>query len=435
MEIQVFKFGGASVKDAAGVKNVCSIIQNSDVDKLVVVVSAMGKTTNKLEEILADTRSGRKDAALLKINDLFHYHHLQLEDLAISRDEYRNPLNEIKSRAESVVNQYTGDEHSYYYDELISCGEDISALILSQFLNKSCDKRTMHIDARELIITDPVHTEAKVNWDLTLPVINEKCRAAFSEYDIVVVQGFIGRNEAGETTTLGREGSDYTASILSFAMDAVSMTVWKDVDGILNGDPNVFDNVMLMSRLSYREAIEMTYYGAKVIHPKTIKPLQNKGIPLYVKSFLNPQSEGTKIGNHAHIKYPPIVVIESNQALLSIAVRDFSFVAEYHLSAIFSKLAALRIKVNMMRNTAISFTACVGDNPGKLKKLSDLLSDEFDVDIQNQLDLITIRHYTDSVLSEMKKDKLVLLEEEMGTTVQLVVKDIPMLTKKHHHDQ
>ncbi|HMR43897.1 MAG TPA: aspartate kinase, partial [Saprospiraceae bacterium] len=281
-----------------------------------------------------------------------------------------------------------------------------------------------------IIRTDNLYREAWVQWDETVEKAEKIVPPLIASGKFVLTQGFIGSTSENFTTTLGREGSDYTAAIFSFCLDAERMTIWKDVPGVFTADPRIFDNVSKLERLSYREAIEMTYYGAKVIHPKTIKPLQNKSIPLFVKSFIEPSGEGTCISAEVDDNYPPMVAIESNQALLNIATRDFSFVAEHHMSYLFQKIAEMRLQVNMMQNTAISFGISVNDVDNRVEDFANAIEKEYKVNIDRGLELITVRHYQENVLENLKRGKIVLLEERIRNTVQMVVKDVPVLRRK-----
>jgi aspartate kinase len=286
------------------------------------------------------------------------------------------------------------------------------------------------LDARDVIQTDSTHREGDVDWKQTQSNIQQTVNDLFENSDVVITQGFIGRSTAGMTTTLGREGSDYTASIFSFCLDAESMSIWKDVPGILTGDPRRFENLTKIDRLSYKEAIEMTYYGAKVIHPKTIKPIQNKSIPLHVRSFIHPEGDGTMISDEVELNYPPVIVVEDNQALIHFSTKDFSFVAEHHLSRLFDLFTKHRIKVNMMRNTAISFTICTHENLQKLNALKEDLASEFKVVVDRGQELITVRHFNQQVVDELKKGKIVLFEERLSNTIQMVVKNVPVVKRK-----
>jgi aspartate kinase len=312
---------------------------------------------------------------------------------------------------------------------MVPIGEILSSIIMAAYLNH-IGLTTQWADARDVILTDDIFREGWVQWEETMERFEANMRPMIEQPGFVLTQGFIGSTTENFTITLGREGSDYSAAIFSYCMDADSMTIWKDVPGVLTADPRKFDDVVKLDRLSYREAIEMTYYGARVIHPKTIKPLQNKNIPLYVKSFLNPEGSGTLISSEVEDTYPPMVAIEGEQALLQIATRDFSFVAEHHMSNLFNVIADLRLQVNMMQNTAISFNVCVNDIDDRVDRFAELIDRDFNVTIERGLELITIRHYNQATLDSLRGDKVVLLEERIRGTVQLVVKDVPILKRK-----
>lgn len=425
--MQIFKFGGASVKDAAGVRRVTEIIRLNISKLLVVVVSAMGKSTNALEEIW--------DAAILNENahanalvDKIIKSHLEIiHALGVESSEIIQKIGYIQEELYAHITE-SNENPDALYDSIVSCGERLSTLILGHFLESESIK-VINLDARKIILTNGQHREAKVDWDNTAEVITKRVEE-HSNYQVILTQGFISGSKDGKTTTLGREGSDFTAAILAYCLDAKSLTIWKDVPGILTGDPRLFDNVTKIDRLSYLEAIEMTYYGAKVIHPKTIKPLQNKQIPLHVRSFMNPEAEGTIISGILDLNYPPVVVIESKQCLLHITSKDFSFIAEDHLSELFALLNTCRVKVNMMRNTAISFTICVNDKRERINEFIRSAEMEFNVVKDIGLELITIRHKTPEILRQMKKSKIVLFEESLANTTQMVVKEIPLMSRK-----
>jgi aspartate kinase len=428
MQIKVFKFGGASVKDAEGFRNVGRILQKYRSDKIVVVVSAMGKTTNALEEVIKSyyAQDGKTSALLDQIKNS----HLALvQQLFPVTSEILDDINDILVEIEWVLEEVPHEDYDYTYDQIVSIGELLSSKILAHYLYH-LEINSQWIDVRDVILTDNTYRDAKVIWDVTQKNASQKMLSLLPNVNHLVTQGFIGCTSENFTTTLGREGSDYTAAILSYCLDAESMHIWKDVPGVLTGDPRIFDEVIMMPRLSYKEAIEMTYYGAKVIHPKTIKPIQNKQIPLYVRPFLNPDSEGTIISDEKELSYPPVVVIEPDQTLLHISTNDFSFVAEHHLSMIFTLLAKYRLKVNMMRNTAISFSVCVNNIPDRIKKFEKELGMEFKMITDNDLELVTIRHYNEEILKDMKKNKLILFEEKLSDTVQMVVRNIPKMKRK-----
>ena len=286
------------------------------------------------------------------------------------------------------------------------------------------------MDARDMLKTDEIYREATVNWSETIELVREKMLPVLNNGSFILTQGFIGSTNENATTTLGREGSDYSAAIFSYCLEAEKMTIWKDVPGVLTADPRLFENVQQLYRLSYNEAIEMTYYGARVIHPKTIKPLQNKSIPLHVKSFIQPEAKGTVISADVEDNYPPIVVVESGQALLIISTKDFSFVAEHHLGQIFNLSAKHRVWVNLMKNTAINFIACVPNDTGRVDAFIEDLQKDFNVVKEENLELVTVRHYQEDLLNELKKGKIILLEDSFEKTVQMVLKTVPMLKRK-----
>lgn len=426
--MKVFKFGGASLKDAAGVKNVASILQRYKNEQLVIVVSAMGKTTNALEEVVAAyvKQTGK---ALELYEALKERHYAIMRDLFEAGDEVFSLVNDTFVEGEWMLEEKPADNYDYLYDQIVCVGELVSSKIVTAYLNKTGIK-TQWLDARDVVSTDNTYREGWVIWEKTKINAQKIVPPMLEQGFFVVTQGFIGSTSENFTTTLGREGSDYSAAIFSFCLDAESMSIWKDVPGVLNADPRLFENTIKLDRLSYKEAIEMTYYGAQVIHPKTIKPLQNKNIPLYVKSFLDPEAPGTEISSDMEDNYPPIVVVEKNQALLHISTLDYSFVAEQHMARLFQKAADLRIFVNMMQNTAISFTICVPNVPDRLSQFIKEISDEFKVKMEQGLELITIRHYTQESIDNLKKGKIVLFEERIRSTMHMVVKNVPIIERR-----
>ncbi|MEZ4983582.1 MAG: aspartate kinase [Saprospiraceae bacterium] len=305
----------------------------------------------------------------------------------------------------------------------------LSTQILAALLNTS-GLPTHWVDARDVVLTDDIFREGWVQWEATEERAQRQVLPLLQQGGFVLTQGFIASTTENFTVTLGRDGSDYTGAIFSYCLDAEGLYIWKDVPGVLTADPRLFDNVTKLDRLSYREAIEMTYYGAKVIHPKTIKPLQNKNIPLYVKSFIEPDAEGSLISDEIVDNYPPIVTIEKKQALCSISARDFSFVAEHHINRMFEIITQLRLQVNMMQNTALSFNVCFNDIDDKVDRFAQLLDKDFRVNITRGLEVITIRHYDQLTLESMKKGKMVLVEERLPQTILMVVKDIPVISWK-----
>ncbi len=427
---RVFKFGGASLRDPAAVRNVGSILQRYGSERLVIIVSAMGKTTDKLELIsIAHSESRREDAMNL-LEEIRQDHYAAARDLCGDRaPALITDLNDLIVSVEWVLEEEPEDNYDYTYDQIVSVGELLSSRVVAAFLN-TAGLPTAWLDARDMVQTDNIFREGWVQWEETEARIQRLVPPQLDKGGFVLTQGFIGNTSENFTTTLGREGSDYTAAIFSYCLNAENMTIWKDVPGVLTADPRLFENVVLLPRLSYKEAIEMTYYGARVIHPKTIKPLQNKSIPLHVRSFKEPEAEGTIINNEAEDTYPAMVAIENQQALVSISTRDFSFVAEQHIKELFSHITDLRLQVNMMQNTAISFNIVFNDTDKKVDTFSERIQDSFKTVIERGLELITVRHYTDETTDSLRRGKVVLVEEKMLKTLQMVVRTAPVLRRK-----
>lgn len=428
-KIKILKFGGASVKNAEAVRNVSNILEKFKGEPLVIVVSAMGKTTDGLEKVVqAHIEQNGKSYELLESVKISHFQ--LMSELFEKDDPVFTDVNDTFVAVEWTLDDEPHPNNDFTYDQIVSVGELVSTKIIAAYLNKS-GKSTAWLDARDVILTDDIFREGWVQWKQTMANAQRIVPPILEKGEFVVTQGFIGSTTENFTTTLGREGSDYTAAIFSYCLDAKSMSIWKDVPGVLTADPRLFDNVSKIERLSYREAIEMTYYGAKVIHPKTIKPLQNKSIPLYVKSFKNPEAEGTFIGPDVDDLYPPMVAVEKGQALVTISTRDFSFVAEHHMSDIFKKVADYRLHLNLMQNTAISFNMCFTDVDDKILHFADSLRKDFKVMIdREELELITVRHANPSTLEMLREGKIILLEERLRNTVQMVAKSVPMMKRK-----
>jgi aspartate kinase len=428
--IRVFKFGGSSLKDAAAVEHVANILKQYKEERLVIVVSAMGKTTNALEEVVA-AHANQDGKAFELLSAIKQQHYQTIEALMGEQSqEAMVAVNDAFVEVEWVLEEEPHENYDYMYDQIVSIGEIVSSKIVGAYLNH-IGLATTWLDARDVVLTDNIFREGWVQWTETQERANKSVKPLLDQEGFVITQGFIGSTSENFTTTLGREGSDYTAAIFSFCLDAEDMTIWKDVPGVLTADPRVFENVTKLDRLSYREAIEMTYYGAKVIHPKTIKPLQNKSIPLIVKSFIDPSGEGTYISDDVEDNYPPMVAIEGDQALLQISTRDFSFVAEHHIRELFNIIADLRIQVNMMQNSAISFSLCVNDIDDKADRFAERIQKEYKVMIDRGLELITVRHHQPAILENLREGKIVLLEERIKmTTVQMVVKDVAVMRRK-----
>ncbi len=427
-EIKVFKFGGASIKDANSIVNVASIVKKYAPSLTLIVVSALGKTTNALEKLVdAYFNSPENYTPLLK--EIKQNHDNIIKGLFPSNHPIFSALDKEWADLEKIPSPSKTDNFDQIYDKIVSKGEMASSLILSNYLNQ-VDLHCHWTDAREIIKTDSIFREGSIQWNKTQENIQRKILPLFETLPLIVTQGFIGSDNNKNTVTLGREGSDFSAAIFSFCMDAIEMIIWKDVPGVLSADPRLFENCVKLDNLSYLEAVEMTYYGATVIHPKTIKPLQNKNIPLRVKSFLDPEGEGTLISSRPDLQYPPIVVVEKNQAQLSISPKDFSFIVEHHLAYLFQLFAEHRLFVNMMRNTAVSFSVIVTNIPDRIQNVVKVLEKDFSIYIEENLELITIRHYHPSIVEELKNGKIILLEESIPKTIQMAVKDIPQLKRK-----
>ncbi len=429
--VKVFKFGGASLKDVDAIKNVVHILERYRNEQLIIVVSAMGKTTDALERVVLAHNEGQTETARLLLQDIKTAHYQIMDGLFAPGDETYAAVNDLFVESEWVLDEPPHEHYDFMYDQIIGVGELVSSRIMAAYLNRR-NMACQWLDARDVILTDDIYREGWVQWEETEARYAKKVPAMLEQPGFVLTQGFIGSTAENFTTTLGREGSDYTAAIFSYLSDAESMTIWKDVPGILTADPRIFEHVVKLDRLSYREAIEMTYYGARVIHPKTIKPLQNKSIPLMVKSFVEPDGEGTLISDEIEDSYPPIVTVEEKQALMQISTRDFSFVAEHHISQLFTKIADQRLQVNMMQNSAISFSVCVNDIDDKVDRFIQQIDKEFKVILDRNLRLITLRHYNESVLQNLLGGKIVMLEERSRGTIQAVVKDVPVINWKHH---
>lgn len=427
---KVFKFGGASLKDAPAIVNVGEILKNHASETILIVVSAMGKMTNALEK-LVDAHAQQDGTATELWEAIKQAHYQVLHDLLKDQThEAFVSLNDAFVEVEWILEEEPYENYDYLYDQIVPIGEIAASIITAAYLNH-IGLTTQWTDARDVILTDDIFREGWVQWEETQARFEMNVAPMLAQGGFILTQGFIASTTENFSITLGREGSDYTAAIFSFCMDAESMTIWKDVPGVLTADPRVFNDVLKLDRLSYREAIEMTYYGAKVIHPKTIKPLQNKNIPLYVKSFIDPEGSGTLISSEVADNYPPMVALEDDQALLQISTKDFSFVAEHHLSDLMQKIATLRLQVNLMQNTAISFNVCVNDTDDKVNQFVEDIKEAFNVSIERNLELITIRHYNQATLESLRGDKLILMEERIKGTVQMVVKNVPILKRKN----
>lgn len=421
--IHVFKFGGASVKDAKAVLNVVELIQKHDQSNLVVVVSAMGKTTNKLEGIFNSFLKKDKEAYFTSTNELKTFHLNIIQDLfkGDSLEEINEIINTLFNKIISFYEKSENNNRSHLYDQLIPFGELLSTKIIHHCLEKSGVKSSW-LDARRCIKTDSNHQNANVDWKRTEKEINDCLNQLYKSSRVIVSQGFVGSNNNGDSTTLGREGSDYSAGIFAYASDAKEVIIWKDVPGMLNADPKYFDNTIKLEQISFKEAIELSYYGASVIHPKTIKPLQNKNIPLYVRSFVNPEQKGTiiqqKTENDDAI---PSFIFKKDQVLFSIMPKDFSFLIEENLSDIFLKLSQINAHINIMQNSALSFSFLMDDKMDIVSQVKAALESSFIVKYNTDLELVTIRHYDQKTIDFVINGKEILLEQKTRSTARFVM--------------
>ena len=416
--MKVFKFGGASVKDASGVKNLVSVLKEVGFENTLVVVSAMGKTTNALEKII-DNYFNESINHLDGLIELKHYH------VEISKNLFKNKsskIEEIIHKLFDELNEFLksnkSPNYSFVYDQVVSIGELLSSKIVHEFMNFA-GLECHWIDSRECIKTDDYYRAANLNWELT----NKNILNNLKTCSLAVTQGFIGSNSNNFTTTLGREGSDYSAAIFAHALNASSLTIWKDVPGVLNGDPRVFKETKLLKQISYREAIELAFYGASVIHPKTLQPLQRKEIPLYVKSFENPKNVGTVVSKGKNLDpFMPCYIVKKNQVLLRLSTINFSFIVEENISYIFRLLHEYQMPVELIQNSAISFSVCISNKYRKLEELLLILRARFNVEVNQGVDLFTIRHYNQEASNFIKSiGKPILLEQRTEQTAQFVI--------------
>lgn len=419
--MKVFKFGGASVNSADAVRNMAQVVQSHlESNPLMVVVSAMGKTTNLLEKLVpgsADVSSANTLRQQLEV------YHLDIAKSLIPNDKtIIKKIQDLLHQLDNTIVSLQPDaaHYNYNYDQVVSFGEIISTTIIAEYLNH-LGINTLWSDARQLIQTDNHYREGRVDWQAS-ETATKTLLADSITYSVILTQGFIGGTVDHKTTTLGREGSDYSAAILAYCLNAESVTIWKDVPGFLNADPKFFADTVKISQIPYNEAIELAYYGASVIHPKTVKPIQNKGIPLFIRSFITPEAEGSSIGDYKTIvPETPLYIFKNNQILLSILPRDYSFIAEDNLQVIFGILSKIGIRVNLMQNSALSFSICIDNNPQLINPLIEELKSMFRVRYNENLQLITIRYYTPEVIDSIVAGRPILLEQRSRTTEQLIV--------------
>ena len=415
--MRIYKFGGASVKDAKGVKNLITILNTLGSEKTLIVVSAMGKTTNSLE-LVVKNYFDNKEELQYSINEVFTFHNKILNDLF--NDNKHKIFSDVKEILENLrifLKRNKSPDYSFVYDQVVIFGEILSTKIINSYLIHS-NIRCNWLDARTLIKTDSKYRDANLNWEITKNSISNGVNTKL----LNITQGFIASDSNNFSTTLGREGSDYTAAIFAYCLNAESVTIWKDVPGVLNADPRVFKKPQLLNKISYTEAIELAFYGASVIHPKTLQPLQKKEIPLYVKSFLNPSGNGTAISRGTKIDpLIPCFIVQRNINLLKLSSLDFSFIVEDNISDIFQILHENKMKVDLIQNSAISFSVCVYDKYSRLKELLSILKATFKVECTENVSLFTIRHFNENSSDEILKNNKLLLEQRTNETLQLVV--------------
>jgi aspartate kinase len=413
--MKVFKFGGASVKDAASVRNIATVLKTTGCQDTFMVISAMGKTTNALEEVV-NLYIEKQDYSQ-KVSEILHKHTTIADELFENSEELHQKINLIFEDLNDFLERNKSPNYSFIYDQVVGVGELVSTKIVSFYLNSIGIENTW-IDVRDYLKTDSTYREGKVDWETTEKNFNQLEKERF-----YVTQGFLGSDSNHFTTTLGREGSDYTAAIIAYCLNAKSMTIWKDVPGVLNADPRYFEETQLLKKISYEEAIELAYYGASVIHPKTLKPLRQKGIPFFVKSFLDPEGDGTQIQSELTLNpFVTCYILKKQQNLLTLTSADFSFITEDKISKIFHLLHELNLKVNMMQNSAISLSLCLEDKFNHLQQFLDRMKGEYDIEIEKDVSLYTLRHFdekSDFVSGSGKE----LLRQHIKNTLQIIVKE------------
>jgi aspartate kinase len=420
--MQIFKFGGASVNSVERIQRLARILHSYRDEQLLVVVSAMGKTTNALEKVAEAFFNGSRDEALhlfgqVKDNHLTTAKYLLVQNYLAAEAQLRDFFTEI----EWLLHDKPVRDYDYYYDQIVCIGELLSTSIISAYLAES-GIGNQWIDVRDIFRTDANFRDAAIDWAYSEQQVREQVLPLFGTEKMVVTQGFIGATSDNESTTLGREGSDYTAAVFAAMLDAENQTIWKDVEGVMNADPKQFPDATILRELNYDEVIEMAYYGAQVIHPKTIKPLQNKGIPLYVKCFLDPALPGTVIHSQSVKGLPPIIVLKQGQVLLHLHSKDFSFVGETGAEPLYHLFGQIRIKPNLIQSGAVSLQVCLDDRVDKIGKLALAAAEFFDVQIERGLTLLTIRHYNEEVLQRLTAGRQEVLRQQTAATVQVLLR-------------
>jgi len=421
--MKVFKFGGASVSTIERIKSAGDILQQYTGEKLVIVVSAMGKTTNALEKVAEAFYSEKKEEAL-QLFEQVKQQHLNITKYLLVTGflSCEKQLKDFFTEAEWLLHDKPVRNFDYYYDQIVCLGEMLSTTIVSYYLNERGIPNTW-MDVRDIIRTDDNFRDAGIDWAITTENIHNTVLPLLDKNKMVLTQGFVGATDENESTTLGREGSDYTASVFANILDAESQTIWKDVVSVMNADPKQFADARPIYELNYKEVIEMAYYGAQVVHPKTIKPLQNKGIPLYVKCFLDPSLPGTIIHNQPLKNLPPIVVLKEKQVMLQMDTKDFSFIGDHHLEHLYQVFEKLKLNPNLTQNGAISFICVLNDHAEKIEQLALEAAAVFDVSVVKELSLLTIRHYTGESFDTLTKGKKVLLRQQTPETIQALIQE------------
>ena len=420
--MKVFKFGGASINTVERIQNTGSILKSFKGEKVLVIISAMGKTTNALEKVTDAFFEGRQEDALKLFEQVKESHLNMLKYLiTLNWQEAENRLKDFFTEIEWLLHDKPVRDYDYYYDQIVCCGELLSTSLVSIYLNEAGIKNKW-IDVRDIIRTDDNFRDAYIDWNYTEQKVKSHVEPLFTGVDIVLTQGFIGATDENESTTLGREGSDFSAAIFANILNAESQTIWKDVEGVMNADPKEFADAQVIEELSYREVVEMAYYGAQVIHPKTIKPLENKNIPLHVRCFLNPELKGTIISNKPVHNLPPVIVLKKNQVLMQLNSKDFSFVEEKPIALLHEMFSTIKIRPNLSQNGAVSLLCCLDDKTEKIEKLALAASGIFDVQLEKNLTLLTIRHYTREKFDELTRDKTILLTQRTTETVQVLMR-------------
>jgi len=419
--MKVFKFGGASVNSVERIQNVGHIMKQWAGEKILVIVSAMGKTTNALEKVVDAFYAGKKEEALQLFEQVKNQHLTTAKYVLVTHYlPCEQQLKNFFTEVEWLLHDKPVRDYDYYYDQVVCAGELFSTSIISAYLSE-ISVANKWIDVRDIFRTDDDFRDANIDWEYSLSKVQSEVIPAFSDTNIILTQGFIGATDENESTTLGREGSDYTAAVFASMLDAESQTIWKDVENVMNCDPKQFTDAIPIPELNYNEVIEMAYYGAQVIHPKTIKPLQNKDIPLYVKCFLDPSLPGTLIHNKPVHKLPPIIVLKEKQVMLEMNSKDFSFIGEQHVGHLYHLFERLHIKPSLTQNGAISFVAVLDNWPEKIEKLALEASEFLDVQVTRGLSLLTVRHYTKEVFEKLTEGKKILLRQQTPKTIQLLL--------------